>query len=192
MVTEFIEIVRTVQWLHENGIIHRDLKLKNLLWFQDFDINKRKRCPILKVSDFGLARYIDDDIGADKSSGPVGRSVDDLSPFCGGYIYAPEILSGDYSYKVDTYALGIILIQILCPIDGTEYHNLIKDIIKFEQIPSYVTQNLPPFILDLMVKMISDSPQDRPELVRVIEILEKLPDRIMEPFNFHFIFGEEF
>lgn len=90
----FLTIVQTVQWMHTHNIVHRDLKLENII----VDLASGD----VKITDFGLARVIDGDTL--------------LSTRCGSEEYAaPEIVQ-DKKYdgrKTDTWALGIILYALL-------------------------------------------------------------------------------
>lgn len=77
------------------GIVHRDLKPENLLY------SSMGYGSIIKISDFGLARFYD------------GNS---MNTACGtpGYV-APEVLSGaGYGLEVDFWSLGVILYILLC------------------------------------------------------------------------------
>lgn len=97
---EAAEVVNTVstalKYLHQNGIVHRDLKPENLIY------QSEKDDALLKITDFGLAKY---------------RARDtQLSTACGtpGYV-APEVLEGkQYSKEVDLWSLGVILYILLC------------------------------------------------------------------------------
>ncbi|KAI8148236.1 kinase-like domain-containing protein [Fennellomyces sp. T-0311] len=94
----FLELVRTVQWMHDHSIIHRDLKLENILIHMD-----ESGSPRLKVTDFGLARVID-------PNDPI------LTTRCGSEEYAaPEIVQsmGYDGRQTDTWALGVILYALL-------------------------------------------------------------------------------
>ena len=90
-----IPIIDAIKYCHSMGIVHRDLKPENLLYTTpDPDA-------IIKVSDFGLARFYDDDV---------------MTTACGtpGYV-APEILHGKgYGLEVDYWSIGVILYIILC------------------------------------------------------------------------------
>lgn len=87
----FVQLVRAVEYLHKEGISHRDLKLSNVLVDHD---NK------LKLIDFGFA----------------DNSQKNLKEFCGTPSYmAPElVLKVDYwGSFVDIWALGVILYRLL-------------------------------------------------------------------------------
>ena len=75
---------------HSMGVVHRDLKPENLLY------TSPEPDAIVKISDFGLAKVISNDL---------------MTTACGtpGYV-APEILSGTgYDFAVDYWSIGIIL-----------------------------------------------------------------------------------
>lgn len=81
------------------GIVHRDLKLENMVM-----LNERDDSPV-KIADFGLSKFFS------------GETV--LSTMCGSPQYvAPEVLGvGDglkeYSPAVDMWSVGVILFILL-------------------------------------------------------------------------------
>ena len=88
------EITLAISYLHEHGIIYRDLKLENLLL---------DRHGHIKITDFGLCKE-------DISYGDTTRT------FCGTPEYlAPEILEdSDYGRAVDWWGVGVVLYEMLC------------------------------------------------------------------------------
>ena len=88
-------VIDAVKYCHEMGIVHRDLKPENLLYSTDDSEG------IIKVSDFGLARFYDDDL---------------MTTACGSPSYvAPEILMGKgYGLEVDYWSIGVIIYTMLC------------------------------------------------------------------------------
>ena len=82
------QILAGVSYCHEQKVIHRDLKLENIL-FENSETNS------LIIADFGLAYRIKNNLPGD---------------VCGTPSYmAPEIGSETYDEKVDIWSIGIIL-----------------------------------------------------------------------------------
>ncbi|KRX01998.1 Protein kinase-like domain [Pseudocohnilembus persalinus] len=88
-------IIDALQYCHEMEIAHRDLKPENLLYAT------KDPGSIVKISDFGLARFINNEV---------------MTTMCGtpGYV-APEIINGSgYDKSIDYWSLGVILYIMLC------------------------------------------------------------------------------
>lgn len=91
--TLFLRILRGVKILHERGIMHRDLKLDNIL------VDRRAR---VQLCDFGL-------------SVPLGSKRQCLTPSLINLLYRPpEMLLGSLSYStaVDVWSVGCMLAQM--------------------------------------------------------------------------------
>nr|CAD7428510.1 unnamed protein product [Timema monikensis] len=110
----FQQLVDGVEYCHEKGVVHRDIKCDNLL--MDIDDN-------IKLSDFGFAR------GHMKPRNGVSPLSD---TFCGSYAYAsPEILRQvPYEPQLsDIWSMGVVLYAIVfgrLPFDDTNYNHLLK------------------------------------------------------------------
>lgn len=107
----FFQLVQAVDHLHQHCVIHRDIKLENVL----FDKNKD-----IKLIDFGFSTV-----------SPDGKK---LRVFCGTPSYmAPEIVRRtEYEGKpVDMWGLGILLYALLCgcfPFRAKSYPDLYRRI----------------------------------------------------------------
>ena len=99
------EICLGMRYLHSQNIIHRDLKLSNILVLS---VNESEpECDVVcKISDFGTAR--ETDISNTLS---MSQSMTMTSNIGTPLYMAPEILCGQshYSEKADVYSYGIVL-----------------------------------------------------------------------------------
>ena len=88
----FAQLCGSIMYLHNNNIIHRDLKSANIL----VDSNDN-----IKLIDFGVSKILNNYMKFTKSF--VG------TPYC----MSPELLKNAfYDHKTDIWALGIILYQM--------------------------------------------------------------------------------
>lgn len=106
----FAKVCDAVQYAHEHGVVHRDLKPDNIL------VDEHGQPKIL---DFGVARVTNNDIRATTIATNEGQIVGTV-PYM-----SPEQIrgeSGSIDERTDVYALGVILYQLIAnrlPLDVT-------------------------------------------------------------------------
>ena len=102
-----LQLLEALRFMHSNYVLHRDLKLSNLLY------NHRGE---LRVADFGLARRVGGEyVGDDKKSGN-GSNPGDLTPKVVSLWYRPpELLFGSeyYDQSVDNWGAGCVMGELL-------------------------------------------------------------------------------
>ncbi|KAI5825526.1 Pkinase-domain-containing protein, partial [Schizophyllum commune Tattone D] len=112
----FSDLSKAVGWMHGVGLVHRDIKLENILLAAPLIPSEENphpsynpTQPLVKLTDFGLSRFIDPD-------NPL------LKTKCGSEAYAaPELVtsttytSGGYDPRLtDSWACGVVLYALAC------------------------------------------------------------------------------
>ena len=112
------QLLSAIAYVHEQGIVHRDIKLENVFMTRDLRI---------KLGDFGCAEQI--------------GHKNYLEGLSGTIVYmAPEIFNGRYDEKVDIWSIGIILYIMVTgtlPVHGRTKDEIIESI---SQVPEICSQ----------------------------------------------------
>lgn len=158
----FRQIVSAMDYTHRNCIIHRDLKLENVMLDHDNRI---------RIIDYGFANTFEWD--------------KHLDTFCGSPFYAaPEMVKGvRYTGpEVDIWSMGVILFFMLCgrtPFEGENLQEIYNKIARGRFV-------MPPFLSneaqDLLCKMLTVNPQQRISMKGIVEHpwLNKDCDRLVD------------
>ncbi|WFD23221.1 polo kinase [Malassezia equina] len=148
-----VQILAGIQHMHNNSIIHRDLKLGNLFLDKNMQV---------KIGDFGLAALL---------KYPEERK----KTVCGTPNYiAPEILydQGEgHSFEVDIWSVGVILYTLLVgrPPFQTSNVQKIYDRIRRNEYEIPAEANLSPESQALIRQILSQRPSERPSLHEIMD-----------------------
>ncbi|EMP38296.1 Serine/threonine-protein kinase 33 [Chelonia mydas] len=118
-------LASAIVYLHKKDIVHRDLKLENILVKSSETDEENEMKLNIKVTDFGLAVQ------------KAGGSESMFQSTCGTPTYmAPEVISAhDYSQQCDVWSIGVIMYMLLCgdpPFIASSEENLFELIKKGE------------------------------------------------------------
>lgn len=158
----FRQILEAVSYIHSEGLIHRDLKPKNI--FMDKSNN-------VKIGDFGLAKKSAIFSKLKKNNNEVSN-FEDLSTVIGTYFYiANEVSTGDYNEKIDIYSLGIIFFEMCYSFStGMERDKVLKNL-RLEKIVFPNDFKDPKFFVEkkLIKLLLNHNPKLRPDADYLLE-----------------------
>ncbi|KAF3687912.1 Serine/threonine-protein kinase PLK1 [Channa argus] len=142
------QLLNGVQYLHNNRVIHRDLKLGNIFLNDDMAV---------KIGDFGLATKIEFD-GERKKT------------LCGTPNYiAPEVLcKKGHSYEVDVWSLGCILYTLLVGKPPFETSCLKETYNRIKKNNYTIPWHINPSAASLIKRMLHADPAQRPTVAELL------------------------
>ena len=142
------QIASALDYCHRNSIVHRDLKIENILISKNGDI---------KIIDFGLSNLF--------------SPRNHLKTFCGSlYFAAPELLQAKQytGPEVDVWSFGIVLYVLVCgkvPFDDQSMPQLHAKIKKgVVEYPPWLT----PECRSLIARMLTTNPSERASLQEIM------------------------
>jgi len=138
---------------HDRGIVHRDLKSRNILITPE---------GLVKVLDFGLAKHVGAEVfeGTTRSFATVGGS----SNISGTLPYmAPEIFRGEPAdYRSDLWALGVVLYEAASgrlPFEGRTGFEISSAILR--EVPKLLGPPVPPSLWSVIQRCLTKEPAQR-------------------------------
>ena len=160
------QICNALQHAHDNGVVHRDIKLSNLM------VTKQG---VLKLTDFGIAKDLDGTLltGANCAIGTAAYM-------------SPEQCRGESTVtgKSDLYSLGVVLFELLTgkrPFRGNNAVELFLHHVQSKpERPSRINLEIPKFLDTLILHLLEKDPDDRPPSASVVaKILEEIRVKIL-------------
>jgi serine/threonine protein kinase len=159
------ELAVVLGYVHDRGIVHRDIKPGNILVGGDGHV---------KLADFGIARMLGDTSGHTLTGTTVGTAA---------YL-APEQVRGEpVSPASDVYALGLVLLEALTGRRAYTGAPLEAAMSRLHAAPLIPT-SLPTGWPALLSRMTATEPADRPPVAEVAQVLDGLA-RQPEPERHH-------
>jgi serine/threonine protein kinase len=136
-----------LDYAHANGIVHRDVKPANFMLTASGQV---------KVTDFGIAKMLDDDIGL-TNTGMVMGTVQYMSP--------EQIAAKPASARSDQFSLGVIAYEMLTgqkPFQGNSWASVMNQIMSVEPPPvKQHRQDLGDEVTTVLRKALAKDPEAR-------------------------------
>ncbi|XP_039117118.1 serine/threonine-protein kinase STY46-like [Dioscorea cayenensis subsp. rotundata] len=155
-----LDVCQGMNYLHQNNIIHRDLKTANLL----MDKNH-----VVKVADFGVARFQNE------------QGI--MTAETGTYRWmAPEIINHlPYDQKADVFSFAIVLWELTTSKIPYEDLTPLQAALGVRQgVRPELSENAHPVLVDLMKRCWEADPVKRPSFAEIIVELEELLKQVTE------------
>jgi len=148
----FQQLLNGLQHIHNQGLIHRDLKPDNILFALD-DPN------LVKIGDFGISAVHE------------GTTNDLHTRAFGSRLYmAPEQYTNSYGKQVDLFALGFILFEIYHPPAQADLEHSLTQLRNFKTLPEEF-KTCWPEVSKAILSLLEYNPKKRPNINELTKML---------------------
>jgi serine/threonine protein kinase len=167
-----LQVAEGMDHLHKEGVIHRDLKAKNVLVnvldFDAMDVSRiRVSKPVrVKVADFGLSKL--KDMSSNFTTLGLGTT-----PW-----RAPEVFEGKrerYKKSADVYSFAMLFFEVLTgktPFDDLPRKTLYQSICNGVRTPLPSETYCPDYLSELIRRCWATRAEDRPEFPEICKMLQ--------------------
>lgn len=146
-----IQLTTALSFVHQNNIIHKDIKPKNIL------INPQTKQ--VKITDFSIASRLTKETPVFRTSKLLEGTLAYISPEQTGRI------NRNVDYRCDFYSLGVTFYELLTnslPFTSTDPLELIHcHIAKQPTSPRQLQQDIPVALSNLVMKLLAKNAEDR-------------------------------
>jgi serine/threonine protein kinase len=147
-----IDVLKGLDYAHNNGVIHRDIKPANIL--VDTQGNVR-------IADFGIAHIVNKSDLETTGSDIIMGTISYMSP-------EQKISSANVDKTTDIYSAGVMIYEILT---GMKPHGRFK-------LPSEANSGLSPLFDEIVIRCLAQDPKDRYQSAG--ELRERISSAIAE------------
>lgn len=147
----FFQVCLALDYLHQKGIVHRDIKSSNVYLTQE---------GVVKLGDFGVSKVLQGSTTATQIGTP--------------YYMSPEVCQNSpYDYKSDVWSLGVLLYEMCSLKFPFVANNLLSLAMKIisdtpDEIPEFYSRELK----ELVKQLLNKDPQKRLSLTKVFSEVE--------------------
>ena len=164
-----LQLARGLAAIHARGVIHKDVKPRNILVDASGDH--------LKYIDFGVSAWLDEGERLTIAPNRLEGTLAYISPEQTGR------MNRALDHRADIYSLGVTFYELLCgqvPFTATEALELVHcHLAKLPEAPQSVRSDIPELLSRIIMKLLAKAPEDRyqscrgllHDLVRMRELL---------------------
>lgn len=156
------DVAKALEYAHQQGYIHRDVKPENIMLHEDGRV---------VLMDFGIARGSDSTLGMTKTGRAIGTP----------YYMSPEQTKGQpVDHRSDIYSLGVVLYQMLTGYVPYDADSAIAVGIKHVSAPIPQLPDSLRFLQPIINTCLSKNPAHRYQHAsELIHVLEAIPDNML-------------
>jgi class 3 adenylate cyclase/tetratricopeptide (TPR) repeat protein/predicted Ser/Thr protein kinase len=153
------ELAGGLAYAHQQGIIHRDLKLENVLVGTDGQF---------KIADFGVARRI----AADPGDTPEAMHLDGFTVGTSRAVSPEQLEGADVDVRADLFSFGVMLYEMVTgtsPFISNGKDQTLLRVLHYHQPPAHeLVPDVPRALSELIDQLLEKRPARRPSSARVL------------------------